>query len=173
MAELINCLACNNEIATTANACPKCGAANEWIHPSIQRFLEDIKAAKISWNKSGQLSDLLYNWNRYSIAGTAETKKESWLPRWIRIPGNLLFGLFFLFDVIPSLWAVSYSDVIPGIIFLMFLFIVLVAMNWSSSKKLNFSIDFKSKPPTWKSDDEEAWEGLREYFIANSKEEQG
>ena len=39
--KLIACSACQNMIALTATACPKCGAANTWIHPEIKRFIEN------------------------------------------------------------------------------------------------------------------------------------
>ncbi|WP_415900552.1 hypothetical protein [Neptuniibacter sp. QD48_11] len=37
---LIQCTYCTSEIASIAEACPQCGAPNEWIHPRLVEFLE-------------------------------------------------------------------------------------------------------------------------------------
>ena len=40
---LIDCNACHTEIANSADNCPKCGAKNDYRHPEIIRFLENVE----------------------------------------------------------------------------------------------------------------------------------
>lgn len=55
---LINCKTCQSEMAYSANNCPKCGGANDWIHPKIEEFLrqscsiDEIPACSWYYNKT-------------------------------------------------------------------------------------------------------------------------
>ena len=44
---LIDCNACHTEIANSADNCPKCGAKNDYRHPEIIRFLENVENIKL------------------------------------------------------------------------------------------------------------------------------
>lgn len=41
---LIPCPACGRSISTDAQACPKCGRANDWLHPRLERVVEHLRA---------------------------------------------------------------------------------------------------------------------------------
>lgn len=64
-AQLLQCTVCGGSLASTARACPKCGAENTWLHSEIERFKVALPTLKVP-------SATQYFWQSSVLTATSE-----------------------------------------------------------------------------------------------------
>jgi hypothetical protein len=155
---MIACPACGRTIARTADACPGCGAKNEWVHPEIRRFVGSLPRIKTAdrfqcfWAQSRV-------WG-HAVLSTQESK--------VRGFGLALIGVGAAVAVLSGC-----LGSIGGLIFLAgigacLVGLVMVVIHAVSDdqvfRTVKFELDFGSSPPQWTSNDEKFWRPVRDFF---------
>lgn len=161
--ELIPCGTCKRMIAPTAKSCPGCGAANTWVHPEIQRFIDNR-------NSFVNTPPFQYTYDAVVLQGTAEVKKG--IHAFREHSAKILIGgaVAVLFGIIapPALavlaWTVGPLAIVVGLILTgMSLF----QEDHATDYVVRFSVDFSQPTPRWSSDDEVHWQEVRTFFLGN------
>src|ERR1700744_2185676 len=87
---LIPCASCSHRIAPVAKVCPKCGAPNRWVHPEIQRFLDNL-------GEFEHLPSFDYSLEAYKLQGPASVQRgaAALLGHGVKaLAGGVLFFLY-------------------------------------------------------------------------------
>lgn len=159
--KLMACAACGQQIATSAAACPKCGAPNTWVHPEIERFRQSL-------GEFGHMPAFNIKWERAVLRGTAEVKRGAHATGDTGVKalaGGLLCML--IGWVLPG----GLGIIVPWVLGPLGFFGGLVLILVSTLQKTNntdfvvsFVVDFSESPPRWQSDDDEFWKDVRRFF---------
>ncbi len=161
--ELIPCGTCKRMIAPTAKSCPGCGAANTWVHPEIQRFIDNRDSFTTT-------PPFRYSHDAVVLQGTADVKKgfhafQDYSAK-LLIGGAL--GIFVGIITPPPIavlaWMVGPLALIAGLVLTC---ISLFDEGQSTDYVVNFSIDFSQPTPRWSSDDEAHWQEVKAFFFSS------
>lgn len=156
--KLIRCKACGNLIGTNALSCPRCGQMNNWTHPEIQQFIDNIDRIKLP-------QDYKYLTNRdwLEIEATLPTGAARWM----------LFALISVFVGVPcggagmAWFPFQIATLLFGVlVFLVPTFCLVMAFiaGLSFGDRTRCTVDFSESPPRWSADNPEAWRNLKRFF---------
>lgn len=136
MNELIECKTCGKAIASLAEACPSCGAPNDWLHPDIAHFLSIKDATGIS-------RPFNYTTTKTTVSGQTAAKP----PVWAWVIAAMISGIAaFLFMLSGFLWA--------------FIVGVFAAVVLNSTRRFDhFHADVANR--SWTSSNDRFWKPVR------------
>jgi hypothetical protein len=160
---LIRCNTCGRDIAVTAEACPKCGALNTWVHPEIQRFLA-------STQMFNHLPAFRYFSGRFTLEGEAEVKRGQMavlnysskaiaagvLCLILGAVGSVVSPILILLAIIgPVVIVVGYCLAATG----------MLQQEKATDLQVKFLVDFNCTPPKWWFNDDEYWREIKDFFF--------
>ena len=134
---LIDCKTCGGKLAALAEACPGCGAPNDWMHEDIQRFVEASSAVATSRPFS-------YSQSKTTLSGQTELRTPIWawmLAAFVCLASTLAFFFF-------PLWAVLIGGAACGVILK------------GTQRADYFQADLQAR--TWVSSNERFWQPVRQ-----------
>ena len=180
VSKLTNCKACGNEIAKTANACPKCGAVNEWSDPRRDDLVKHLQGS----DHNVHAAPWKFYGDRFSVWGETEMKFMSFealryaliafvvglllnlfksnLPMVVAgdgIIGQSLSLLFLFVQIIPYPIAIFF--------FGKWVYHSLITSNASDIMQKSFRVDYSADVPIWQSNDDEFWKPIKDYVMKN------
>jgi hypothetical protein len=178
MSKLTNCKACSNEIAKTAEACPKCGAKNEWTDPRRDEFFNYLQ---LSGNDTLPEAWQFYG-DRFSVWGETEFKTKSLESlRYALIAFVIGSILVFLAGKLPLTTAnaksilqavITFGPFIAYPLAIMFfgkwIYHSLFTSNTNDVLQKKFRVDFSADQPVWQSNDDKFWMPIKAYVTDKS-----
>jgi len=159
--KLIACQACGNRIATTARSCSRCGAANGWVHPEIERFMASL-------DQFGHMLQFEVRHDGIVLKGTAEVMRgEKALGQYVVI--TLIGGILCLIYGLVSSSVLAVLALVLGPLALIASIVLTIVLVLHQGKPtdffVTFTVDFRQDPPQWWSDDEDFWRDVRVFFL--------
>lgn len=174
MSSLINCESCKSELATTANNCPKCGAINNWQHPMLTKFFEDVEHEKVSFETSCRYvqpdrNTLMFYTNDTSLFN----------PKWhLTLWGVVTFICFLGMAINWAQWGLAAAWILGSITTLGF-WIGLISWHAAFLIKTisgqfgdlppgkRLKVDFSSDQIQFESNHSKYWDEIKSYFEKN------
>lgn len=160
--KLMSCSACGQQIATTALACPKCGAPNNWLHPEIERF-------RASLGQFNEMPPFNIKWDRFVLRGTAEVKRGAHLFGDIGVKAIAVGLLFMLLGAfLPGTLGILVPWIVGPLCFFGGVVLMLISMlgnDQATDFVVTFVVDFSQSPPIWQSDDDDFWKNVKKFFL--------
>lgn len=153
--DLIPCGMCGATIAKTANACPTCGAPNRWIHPQVERFIENAQQFRTP-------AEFQYQCDRETVSGRAMVQRGSFhLGSKLLIAGILLTAIGGATRLGPIAIGIGGPMALIGL--------VMSAVGAMSPMKesdtvVRFSIDFSGPTHVWRSTDDEFFGAIKRFY---------
>ncbi len=156
--KLIRCKACGNPIGTHALSCPRCGQMNDWTHPEIQRFIDNIDRIKLPQNYR-----YIANRDKLDIEATPPSRAARWM----------LLGVAFLLMSVPCggaavMWFPPPASTLAFGFFMLFAplgcFSIAFLKGLTATMVTRCTVDFSENPPRWSADNPEAWRSLKRFF---------
>lgn len=143
---IIECHVCNGILATSAKACQKCGAANNYINPKIEEFIrQSPKFATGPFN---------YQYVGTRLWGETKNFQEKMKPV-ATVLGVASLLMFFL------------STSISLILLFATVILASVAPHMNGEGK-SFEVDFSTGSAVWKSSDDVYWAEIKKFFLENN-----
>jgi hypothetical protein len=145
--KLTTCEACQSPIAKEADACPKCGAPNTWIHPELERFFRRIRTFR-RWYPNFAAEA------KGSVLVISSTRSKQFMD----YAANAVGGL----GVIAPLSLGGLALVLGASIGTQYAADAIRQKAGPYTQVL--AIDFRHDPPRWSSTSDDFWEDLIEFF---------
>lgn len=142
---LTPCSACKKSISVQAETCPSCGAPNDWLHPAIQRLVEQKDQLGKAFN---------FRYKRHEVWGGTERK--------VPIVINVICWTLFIgiFSVAYLFGAVGLAFGPIGLITTVILFVgYSCVVPFVFGKKQSFEANLLTKQ--WQSSDDDFWREVK------------
>ena len=157
MKEFIECETCKKELASTAAACPSCGARNEWIHPKIRRLLEAGRSGKVTTPRPAEFFH-----DRVSVWGRAPGSRMRSFLLWAGLA--VVLSAFTPIGDLSSLEEQAQSMLIRlGLLLLIVSGAARLLLGPNREKE--FRADLASDPLGWQSNDDRFWQPIRDLLM--------
>jgi hypothetical protein len=137
MSGLISCKTCSGQLAALADACPACGAPNDWVHEDIRRFISE--GPKIATTKS-------FNYSNTKTTLTGQTASRS--PVWAWALGAVVFLAAMVGFFMWGIWATLLLGALAGLVIKL------------PARPDYFQADLQAR--TWTSSNERFWRPVRQ-----------
>ncbi len=157
---LVDCPDCGHQMSINSKICPQCGSPNNYVHPEITRFIQEINNIPIKAEFS------------YSHAGsvlTCHVIQEQAGDALLRVLFGLslvgLGGGCLLLLIVPMIGYLLIGASLLVSIFMLLLLGVDAISGTPSTPSINqLRIDFSVVPPAWQCNDPDFWDPVKKFF---------
>jgi hypothetical protein len=165
----LNCGTCNKEISKLANACPNCGAPNDWVHPSVADFMANLNDYK-------EMPEFQAYSDKTSATGISNKPSGPALGALCFIAGVLILGLvavlafdsFYQYKIQLVMAVGLWIAKLPLINLEILGFVLLYGgYHFSVNSVVRFDADFKDGTFKWTSNDDKFWAEVKTRFENN------